>query len=290
MPRAVSTSAGFNSMPNGNFIPVVWSKKLLYTFYASTCIDKILNHDWEGEIKDKGAKVEIRQRPTVSVSDYTIGGSIAYQDLDDEKITLLIDKAKYWAFSGDEIDIKQADINFMDEASTDAAEQMKITVEQDVFDTIYAQTSAANQMSSTPLDKTNVLDWIVDAGVLLDEANVPESRRWLVIPPWIAGRLLKSDLKDASMTGDGQSVLRNGRLGMIDRFTIYRSNNVNNDATTWNCIAGVPEFCCFASQFVKTDLNLVLENTFGRAHRGLKVYGYKVTKSDAGVLMPATKG
>jgi hypothetical protein len=69
-----------------------------------------------------------------------------------------------------------------------------------------------------------VLNYIVDMGTVLDERNIPETGRWLVIPPWAAGMIKKSDLRNASISGDGSSLLRNGRLGMIDRFTLYASN------------------------------------------------------------------
>lgn len=50
---------------------------------------------WEGEIQGKGSKVIIRAIPTITIGDYGIGGTINYQDLTDDKIELLIDKAKY---------------------------------------------------------------------------------------------------------------------------------------------------------------------------------------------------
>jgi hypothetical protein len=51
-------------------------------------------------------------------------------------------------------------------------------------------------------------------------------------------------------------------------------------------MAGTKDFCSFASQFVKTE-TLRLEGSFGDAVRGLNVYGYKVTKPEAGVLLRA---
>lgn len=50
---------------------------------------------WEGEIQGAGSKVIIRAIPTITIGDYGIGGTINYQDLTDDKIELLIDKAKY---------------------------------------------------------------------------------------------------------------------------------------------------------------------------------------------------
>lgn len=290
MGRQVSLSAGYSSLPNGNFIPEIWSKKMQAKFYASTVLGEIANHDWEGEIKGSGSKVIIRSIPTVTIGDYGIGGTINYQDLEDDKIELLIDKAKYFAFKVDDIDEVQSDIAIVNKTTQDASEQMKIVVDQDVLGNVY--TDAANVLASTVVTATNVLVWIINAGTALDEANVPEAGRWLVIPPWIAGMIKQSDLKDASLAGDGTSIMRNGRLGMIDRFTLYNSNNIALTGVaasgTFHCMAGTKHFISFASQFVKTE-TLRLQNSFGDAIRGLKVYGYKATKPEAGVYMPATK-
>lgn len=276
-----------DNLASGNFVPEVWSKKLQAKFYIQTVLDKITNHDWEGEIRNKGSKVHIRKRPTVVIKDYTVNGGISYQDLEDDKIELLIDKAKYFAFSVDDVDAYQSDIAVLNETTMDASEQMKIHIDSLVLGTVYSD--ASNALSSTAVTKANVLEWLVDAGTALDEANVPESGRWVVLPPWICGMIKKSDLKDASLAGDGTSVMRNGRVGMIDRFEVFNSNNVADNGTTWNALAGTRHGISFASQIVKTQHLDKLENTFAGAVRGLNVFGYKVTKPEALVHMPATK-
>ncbi|MBA1914630.1 hypothetical protein, partial [Escherichia coli] len=68
-------------------------------------------------------------------------------------------------------------------------------------------------------------------GQVLDEQNIPEVGRWAVMPAW-AGRMIKqSELRQAYLSGDSVSMLRNGRLGMVDRFTIYISNLLPNNST-----------------------------------------------------------
>jgi len=277
-----------NNLPNGNFIPAIWSKKLNVKYYAQTCMMDIFNTNWEGEIKGKGSQVEIRVRPTVQIGDYTVEQDIQYQDITDEKITLMIDKSKYFAFRVDDVDDAQSDINILNELTQDSAFQMKNHVEQQIFSTIYAD--AGNSLSSLTMDKTNVLDWIVDAEVKLEEENVPSDKRWIVIPPKAAGYIQKSDLKDASITGDDASVLRsnfnNGRLGKIGGMTIYVSNNLYHVGTTYQCLAGHRDAVTYASQIVKVG-SLTLEGRFAQAVRGLNVYGYKTVKPEALVVMPA---
>ncbi|WP_206689593.1 hypothetical protein, partial [Streptococcus pseudopneumoniae] len=80
------------------------------------------------------------------------------------------------------------------------------------------------------------------------------------------------------MTGDAVSPMRNGRLGMIDRFTIYSSNLLPSGvagglaAGEFAIYAGHSHGLTFASQITKVQ-TLDSERTFGTLLRGLHVYG-----------------
>jgi hypothetical protein len=90
----------------------------------------------------------------------------------------------------------------------------------------------------------------------LDEKNIPETGRWMVIPAWMSAMIKKSDLKDASLSGDGTSILRNGRLGMIDRFTLYLSNllpTLDSAVDTTSIFYGTKAALTFAAQFTKME-------------------------------------
>ena len=190
----------------------------------------------------------------------------------------------------------QADINLMDAWTRDASERMKIQIDTDVLTNILTGIHASNKgatagaisgdinlgVTSTPVavSATNVLSYIVDLGTVLDEANCPESDRFLVIPAKMAGYIKKSDLKDASLSGDGVSIMRNGRLGMIDRFTLYMSHNLYKSGSEFNLIAGHKMGLTFATQMTNME-TLRSTTTFGDIVRGLQVYGYKVVKPEA---------
>jgi len=126
-------------------------------------------------------------------------------------------------------------------------------------------------------------------GSVLDEQNVPTSDRWVVLPIWAINLLLLSDLKDASLTGDPVSTIRNGKVGKIADFTVYKSNllNVISGSKT-NIIAGHKSALTFASQLLNSE-TLRAESTFGTLVRGLQVYGYKVVKPEALVHGVITK-
>ena len=282
---------------SGTFIPEIWSGKLVEKFYDATVFGEIANTDYEGEIKGKGDKVNIRTRSTIVIRDYNKGQNLQTQRPESPNVELNIDKAKYFNFICDDIDKHQSDINLMTEWSDDAGEQMKIEVDTGILGDIYADAAAANKGiaagrksasfnfgatgSPVAVDKTNVLDYLVDIATAMGEQSLPEQGRWIVIPEWMGGMLMKSDLKDASMTGDGESVLRNGRIGRIAGLTLYKSNNLSSVTdgayTAYNIIAGHKSALTFASQMTQMD-TLKAESTFGNLVRGLNVYGYQVVK------------
>lgn len=281
----------------GNFIPEIWSGKLIENFYDATVLAAISNTDYEGEIKAYGDTVNIRTTPSVSIKTYIKGQNLTVENPDKPKIQLSIDKGDYFACVEDDVDKVQSDVKLMDMWSKDASEQMKIKIDQRVLTDLLPDIVAANKGATAgritaaynlgttgvprAVTKTDVLDMIVDIGSVLDEANAPEANRFLVIPARLAGLIKKSDLKDASLTGDSTSVLRNGRLGMIDRFTLYVSHNLQQQSGgKFSLIAGNKMGFTFASQMTNME-TLRSESTFGDIIRGLQVYGYKVTKGEA---------
>lgn len=278
-----------NNLANGSFLPEIWSKKLNVKYYAQTCLSDITNNTFEGEIKGQGSSVMIRNRPTIAISDYSVNQDMQYQDIIDEKVELLINKAKSFSFKIDDIDTAQSDIAIMNEMTMDAAHQMKIAIDTEVLGSVYGD--ATNALTQAALDKTNVLDWIVDAEVMMEEANLPTDQRWLVIPPKIAGLIQKSDLKNSSLTGDSKSVIRsnmnNGRLGEIGGLTLYISNNLAKTGNVYHCLSGHKSAITFAAQVVKVE-SLRLQSKFGDAVRGLNVFGFKTVLPSGLVYMPAT--
>lgn len=286
---------------SGNFIPEKWSTQLLVKFYATTVLAAISNTDYEGEIKNQGDKVIIRQRADITIGNYVKNGTTSWELPDIPVVEFPIEKAKYFAFKIDSVDKYQSDIKLMEEWAKDATEQMKITIDDEALADFYSDAHASNKGNSagaksgdialgttgTPVavTRTNVLDLFIDADVTLTEQNVPETNRWFVIPPWMWGMLMKSDLKDVSMTGDGQSILRNGRIGRIGNFTLYVSNLLTSvtdgSFTCWHLVAGQKKALTFASQFTQMQYFAQLENTFGSGSKGLNVYDYKVLKPEA---------
>lgn len=315
----------------GKFIPEIWSGKLQQKFYDSTVLSAIANTDWEGEIKDQGDKVKIRTVPSITINDYTKGLALTSEVPATSVVELNIDKGHYFSVVADDIDKTQADLRLMDIFSNDAAQQMKIKIDTNVLAGIvggaeastnrgvskasplggridgnlplgfYNATGASaiavaiDPASSTGAGATGTkrtpLDHLLDLGQAMDEQNLPESGRFVVVPAWFAAMLKKGDLKNVYVSGDATSIARNGQVGTIDRFTVYVSNllpkvtgttdtNGGTAKTGYSVFAGVKEGLTFASQVTKVE-TLRSTSTFGDIMRGLNVYGYKVVTPKA---------
>lgn len=320
--------APFNTTPpySGTFIPTVWSAKLNAKFYKASVYGEVANTDWQGEISGMGDKVIINTAPTITVSPYTVGGNLSYQVPTPDVQELVIDKGFYFAFQINDVLEYQAKPNLMDMFAEDAAEQMRIKIDSTVLYNTFTQAAAANKgatagaqsgaynmgtdASPITLTASNVVQKVLEMASILDEQNVPETDRWLVIDPATRALLFQSDLAKAYATGDATSPVRNGKIGTIDRFTVYVSNNLpkgaagtatpwvsgdgaENSVTTTGTvakrkaiIAGHKSALTFASQITKME-TVRNQNDFGDYIRSLNVFGYKVVKPEAMALMIA---
>jgi hypothetical protein len=302
-----------NTLQATGFIPEIWSAKLIEKFYASTVLQAITNTDYEGEIQNYGDRVKIRTKPTITIKDYQADGLLGLERPSGGSIELYIGIGKYFSLILDDVMEVQSDLNLLSMWSDDAAQQLKVTVDRDVLGGITDGSHAKNKGGSagiisgnlnlgfkgTPVTvnaaptggQTGILDILLRLGQALDEQNIPETGRWVVMSA-AAGRYIKqSELRQAYLSGDPVSMLRNGRLGMVDRFTIYISNLLPNSTSTapigalfaageQPIIAGHAHGLTFASQISKVE-TLRSELTFGQILRGLQVYGYQVVDPTA---------
>ena len=281
----------------------------------------IANTNYEGDIKNIGDTVIINNVPDVTISDYQIGQTLAYQVPTPSKSTLSISKAKYFGVSVSDVIEYQSQPKLMDMFTNDAAKQMAIAIDTDVLKnsvgtadttcrglTAGAKTSSYNlggagasaaTDTGAPLTLTSsyIISTLTAMASCMDEGNIPDTDRWLVISPQVRGLLMNSNLQQAYLTGDDKSILRNGKIGVLDRFTIYVSNLIptatsgqnfdgtaNASAVARKCmIAGHKSALTFASQIAKVE-SLPNPGDFGSLIRGLNVFGYTTLKPTALVL------
>jgi hypothetical protein len=318
-------NAPWNTTPSysGTFIPSIWSSKLNVKFYAATTFGDVSNTNWEGDIKNQGDKVIISNIPSITINAYSVGVTpLTYEVPAPSVIELQIDKGYYFGVNVSDVLEYQAQPNLMDMFTTDAANQMKIKVDAECLQAVVTGADAANvgatagKLSASyalgtdlaPLTLTgvagpttaNILNAITAMASVLDEQNVPETDRFLIFTPVERNMLMQTNLAQAQFMGDATSIIRNGKIGRIDRFDVYVSNLLPKatagqdyfggamaSALKRHAIyAGHKSAWTFASQINKVE-SLPNPSDFGQLVRGLVVYGRKVVKPEGMVVLQA---
>tara|TARA_R110000764_G_scaffold12362_1_gene36309 strand:+ start:6181 stop:7140 length:960 start_codon:yes stop_codon:yes gene_type:complete len=288
-----------------NFMPAIYSKKVLNFFRKASVIEAITNTDYAGEISAFGDSVNVIKEPTITVYQYERGADVTATALTDTDVTLVVDVANAFKFIVDDIETSMSHVNFKEVAASSAAYALRDAFDAGVIATMFAGVTASSPdhllggdttasaatgvLSGTDAlglqhAGTDPLDILARMARLLDDQNVPEEGRWVVAPPSFYEELSQSDSKLLSVDyNGGQGSIRNGLVssGKLRGFSMYKSNNIaaptNADG---KILAGHMSACCTAQTITSTEV-IRDPDSFGDICRGLHVYGAKVLRPEA---------
>lgn len=291
---------GVTGQTNAFFIPEIFSQKVLVAFRKSSVAEALCNTDYIGELKSFGDTVNIIAEPQISVYDYTRGSTITNTALTDEELVLVVDQAKAFQFTIDDIETRFSNINWQSLAADNAAYKLKDAMDVNVLAAMKAGALAANNYGSTTdvIDvgfgsgEVDPLDVLARQARLLDEQNVPEENRWFVAEPKFYEELAKTSSKLLSVDyNQGDGGLKNGLIasGQLRGFKMYKSQNLPSYTATGTSAAfGTPKVvmaghmsstaCASAMNNVETVRSTT---TFADIVRGLLVWGRKVLRPEA---------
>ena len=137
--------------------------------------------------------------------------------------------------------------------------------------------------------KADAYDYLVDLNTKLTEANVVKMGRWVVIPAFYHGLLLKDDRFVGNGTDYNQAILEGGEVGKAAGFTVYVSNNVPiTEGAKYKVIAGTTESDSYAAQILNTEAYRP-EKRFSDAVKGLHTYGAKGLQSKCIAVLTCDK-
>ena len=299
---AFTTAAGYDNLANGNFVPQIYSQKVLKYFRRASVAEAITNTDYSGEIENFGDTVKIIKEPTITVSAYQRGATLNPQDLTDTEITLTVDQGNAFSFRVDDIEERHSHLNFEALATSSGAYALKKQYDFNVLKNINdnATTDTTNLGAAGSAISCNTgnecANYLSTAARLLDENDVPEENRWAVAPPQFYEILRQADAKlmDAGVTGEATSPLLNGNVTSrkVHGFTLYQSNAIvvgaagSTSAATFgpsstsgetNVLFGHMSAVSTASAIAKTEV-VRDPNSFADIVRGLHVFGRKVLR------------
>ena len=303
-----SDTANNNFGDNSNFMPAIYSKKVLNFFRKASVAEAITNTDYAGEISAYGDSVKIIKEPTISIYQYERGADVTETKLTDAEISLVVDTANAFKFVVDDIETQMSHVNFKEVAASSAAYALRDAFDLGVITKMLAGVEASNPDHVLGTDATlavgggdwqnstkqlqlgtaeasdDPLDLLARMARLLDDQNVPEEGRWFVAGPDFYEALSQSSSKLLSVDFNaGQGSIRNGLVtsGKLRGFSMYKSNNIPAPSLAdAQCMAGHISSTATAQTITSTEV-IRDPDSFGDICRGLHVYGVKVLRPEA---------
>lgn len=271
-------------MANYNSIEKIISAEILRTNEDNLLANTICNTSFTGDIKDKGDSVVFVGLNDPAVYDYE--GTVTYEDIDDSSLQRLIDQDKAFSFKIKDIEALRSSIGLEDSQTKRATHMLKKEVDSYVF-SLYGE--AGVTMDAVTVTPQNVLQTVAEMKQALEEANVPDGRTWIVVPPYIKTKLMLAGVKFQINNG----VNGTGSLGFTDELgcDIFVSGQLSEDSSgNTMMLAGSYSAIAYAEQVLETQVLERLENSFDKAVRGRLVFGAKVIKPQELICCPVADG
>lgn len=130
---AFPVANGYGNLPNGNFSPIIYSKKVQKAFRNTSVVEDITNTDYSGDIANFGDSVKIIKEPEITINSYARGTTLATQALTDADFTMVVDQANYFQFAIDDIEEAHSHVNFMDLATDRAGFKLRDEFDREVL-------------------------------------------------------------------------------------------------------------------------------------------------------------
>lgn len=261
------------------------STKVLKELENNLIAKRICTLDTGSQIKKKGDQVTFVGLADPTVQDYT--GTINYEELEDQGVTMKIEQTKYVAFKIDDIEAFRSSIDVKGTQVERSGYKLKDQADKYVL-ALAEDSSITNRIEATDLSEDNVLQYLAKVRRKLDEANVPHGQAFLVIDPMVKEKLELAGIKfgiNEGMKGFEGGLEWADYLGM----KLFVSNNVKVSSGKHLCMAGSFNAIVYADQILKSRFIADAENAFEGLYSALHVYDAKVIKPKEVVVLEATE-
>jgi len=299
---SVTATAGHPQYADQGLIPEFFANDFNIEYRNTLLLPRITTGKFYEQALSVGDKVTVASVPEIESHDYTKGMTLDVDTPESTPVEMTVNRAKYFNFLVDKVDMKQSHLEIGPKYVNRAIYELQRAIERQFFASIYTQAHASNSgaaagadsgsynlgAAGSPLALTtnNVLEFLTAIRAVLGEQDAADEKKlWVVIPEWLRYRMINSDLKNVMVTGDPKSVMRTGRLGMLDGLNIYASRNLKtstaDQSTGTYVMAGNMDAISHVAQMSPEDTEEIKsETTFGTKFRSLTVYDWNVRKPE----------
>lgn len=221
--------------------PEIWSTMVQVPLYKSLVALEVANMRLSDTLKN-GDTIHVPRFGDLSVQTYTPGTTISATAQDWAFDNLIVSSYKHVTFYVDDPRSLTLNVDQARELATEAAYQLKDTIDQDVFKNITGSDGfvpaddadiLAGGTNAKPVSAgtANIIQIFAGARKVLRNRNVEETGDWVaVVTPKIAADI---EIKAATVGFNvADSTLRNGYAGDFMGFQVYVSNNLPSGKMT----------------------------------------------------------
>ncbi len=263
------------------------STKVLKELENNLIAKRICTLDTGSQINKKGDQVTFTGIGDPTVREYK--GTINYEELEDQGVTMKIDQSDYVAFKVDDIEAFRSSIDVKGTQVERSGYKIKDKADKYVL-ALASDKSITNRIDAYSTGKEvsedNALQYVAKVRRMLDEANVPHGQAFFVIDPMFKEKLELAGIKfgiNEGMKGFEGGLEWADYLGM----KIFVSNNVKVENGKHLLMAGSYNAIVYADQIIKSRFIAEAENAFEGLYSSLHVYDAKPIKPAELVVLEA---
>lgn len=263
-----------------NFIPQVWSKNVATQLRKAAVLANLMNDDYQGDVIF-GEAVHLVTPQTPAVKGYTPRTTdVAYETLTSTTQALVIDHDVYWAFSVDDLEQAQADVDLMATYSEEAAAGVAAQIDDDIA-ILHADVGKVIPVNVS-VSPAGVRMALIAAARYLDENDAPQEGRFAVL-----GAGLDAAVREEYGDYADDAELKPGQFGRAEGFDLYTSTSIVKVGNKEKNLFGTSDGWTLAMQIIKIEA-MPLEDGFETGVRGRIVWGRKIVRAGALGVLDAT--
>lgn len=262
-----------------NLKPTVWHNRLMTALQKRLIFANLANQNYEGDAT-RGGSVKFNQIGEVDVDDYTPYDDMTFQTLDDASLTMTIDQKKYFAFQLDETDESFIPVDVLASGIDRGSYRIRDTIDQYIAGK-YGEAGVTYGSASSPkaVSSGTVIQYLAEFSETMDEANIPNEDRWIVLPPWGFTKLTLAEVSDKQPNAN---TFAEGSVGPVLGFSrVFMSNNVQQTGTVYTILASAGNEAIGYAGAIDGAIRIrPAEKRRATNVDGLWVYGAKVIRPD----------
>lgn len=266
------------------FKPEIWAAELKVALEAVEVFASsiVVNRNYEGEISGPGDTVHITSLVDPTIREYEAHTDIVIDEVEDVEDTLTLNRSNYFAFEVDDLEKRWTLAGGI--AISESARRAAVKLRR-IVDTKIATDAAAKAEIKVPEvaieNPSEAYELLVHLGVELDENDVSEDGRFVIVTPAFHGQL-QLDNRFIGDAGAASPVLINGKVGQAAGFQVLKSTNVADGPGAGAgkaIVAGNNNAITYAEALTEVEAGR-MEKRFADLCKGLFVWGSEVIRPE----------